>query len=874
MKKDNFFGNCLEYYKLIAKHSFSFLLMFVFILAGFDAPAQNSTSLVPKDTAIVYDEIHIQVLLMEYKSFYIDVLYTNTGLLYINIEDLFKFLNINCRSYKQGEHLNGFIENESRTYEIDYTAKQIMVGDKLFNSPNSLIKEMGVLYIESSSLSKAFGISMTLNYRSLVIQLKSNFELPIIKQQRIEKLRNNIAKLNGETITDTTIVRNYHLLKLGTIDWTLGSSQASNTIGQNNFGLGLGTELLYGETDISMNYYTGQKLNNSQLNYLWRWVDNDKSIIKQATIGRISPQAISSINSPVVGAEIRNSPTLARKATGYYIIHEITKPNWIVELYINNVLVNFTKADASGLFIFKVPIVYGYTILKLKFYGPLGEDHVNERTINVPYTIMPTKKLEYSLSAAIVQDNNLNRFLKSEFNYGINTILTFGGGFEYLSSNFNNSVIPYAKASLQPINQLTCYGEYVYGVRSRILLNYYFLKDNLLEIDYTKYKEGQLVTYNHSLEERKMKVSFPFRFKNISGNGLTEFTQYVYKTFTYNQENSSLSFNYRQMSTNLSTQLNFINSQLLNTITNLSLSYRLSNGFSLTPAVQYNVGVNKFVVYKITTEKRIPFGLISILYQNNNMDNDQLIALSFRYDLPFAKTNGTTSFYNGNVSISESAQGSLAFKENKKGLYINNNPAVSKGGIALYPFLDLNQNGVFDSNEHIVMINSPKILGGQPIFSKKDSIIRIPNLIEFSNYIIEFSDDNLENITWRFKNKKYQVLIDPNQFKRIDIPIISVGEVNGMVFLNQENSTKGIGRILVKFYTKSNSKVVAEVLSESDGYFSYMGLHQGDYFASIDSTQLSNLDLTTNPLKMEFSIKMLEEGDIVGDLNFVLVKKK
>ena len=49
-----------------------------------------------------------------------------------------------------------------------------------------------------------------------------------------------------------------------------------------------------------------------------------------------------------------------------------TEPDWIVELYVNNVLVDYTTADASGFYTFQVPLVYGNTIVKLKFYRALG----------------------------------------------------------------------------------------------------------------------------------------------------------------------------------------------------------------------------------------------------------------------------------------------------------------------------------------------------------------------------------------------------------------------------------------------------------------------------------------------------------------------
>jgi hypothetical protein len=162
------------------------------------------------------------------------------------------------------------------------------------------------------------------------------------------------------------------------------------------------------------------------------------------------------------------------------------------------------------------------------------------------------------------------------------------------------------------------------------------------------------------------------------------------------------------------------------------------------------------------------------------------------------------------------------------------------------------------------------MFGGRVLFNKKDSVIRISELNPFTNYILEFNDNDLENIAWRFKNKVYKVLVDPNQYKRIDIPIIPVGEVSGMVYRDDDNSMKGTGRIEVKFYKKNSKVVIAETLSESDGYIYYLGMAPGEYVARIDSVQLSNLGLIADPPQRDFTIKTVRDGDIIGGVDFVL----
>jgi len=876
MEKRNYIGKIIVYRMPIAHARYSytklcfFLLLALFYLSDFTAKAQDNFNDDIIDPPIVFDEIPVLVLVEGCKGFYVDMIYTDNDILYINIEDLFKTLQIPCIVGEKGNSISGFIENESRTYLIDYHTKKIIVGDKTLISKRGLVKEMDAIYMESTLFNEAFGISMTFNYRSLSIVLKSNFELPLIKQKRIEKMRNNISKLKAEVIADTILPRNYHLFKFGMLDWALASSQSWKGKTENQIGLGIGTELLYGEANLSINYSDKYKFNSRQLQYLWRWVDNDKLLIKQAQIGKISNQSISYLNGSIIGVNIRNSPTTVRTATGFYIINEITEPNWTVELYINNVLVDYTKADASGSFQFKVPNVYGYTTLKLKFYGPMGEERIEERTLNVPFTFTPEKEFEYSLTAGILQDETSSRFGKAEFNYGVDRMFTVGGGLEYLSTIPNNPLIPFAKFALQPFSKLTIFGEYAHGVKTSFLLNYYLGNNATLEIDYTKFVQGQLATRNRYLEERKVKLSAPFKVKNMSGYAKLDYTQLVYSEYSYNQASIMLSAYYKQFSTNSTTQINKIDRMPAYVSSNLSLSYRIRNGFSLRSSAQYNITEGQFITCKAEIEKRISKGYLSASYGKYFLSNDYSINISFKYDLPFARTNISTGHSRNNTSASESAQGSIAFGSGNNYIHKTNNSSVGKGGISIYPFLDLNHNGVFDDGEKMVKIPAVRIMGGKVIFSEKDSIVRIPDLSPFINYVLEFSDNDLENIAWQFKNKIFQVLVDPNQFKRIDIPIIPVGEASGMTYLNQDNSIKGIGRIMIKFYNKSNEKLVAETLSESDGYIDFMGFEPGDYIACVDSVQLSNLNFKSEPMQREFTIKTLEEGDIVEGIDFVL----
>lgn len=846
------------------------LMTVLFVAQPYKIFAQDMFTGEGGSPGITYDELPVTVYLEANLSFDIDVMLVGKDSMYVNVEELFKNLSIPVTVSNNGNKLEGFIQNENNPYVIDFNTKNIKVGNKSFYPQNRILKEMGAVYLESSLLAETFGITMTINRRLLDIKLQSTFELPVVKQRRLENTRNNISKLRGgQIVADTIIKRNYHLFKFGTLDWSAASYQTWNEKTNMRFGLGVGTELLNGEANISAYYDDKYKFDNRQVNYLWRWIDNDKTLIKQAEVGKISTQSIAFLRSPLIGASIKNTPNTVRKASGFYPVNGVTEPNWIVELYINNILIEYVKADASGLYIFNVPIVYGYTSLKLKFYGPLGEERTEERTINIPYSILPAKEMEYSLSTGVLEDGNSSLFAKGELNYGVSRMLTLGGGVEYLSSITTGNYIPFVKGTIQPFSKLTVNGEYAYGVRTRGLLSYYFGKNTLLELDYAKYAEGQKATLSNAPEERKIRLSVPVRIKKLNGYAKMEYRQFVYPEFTFNYGSVVLSAFYKQLSANSSTLLNWTNAMNPYITSDLALSYRFRKGFVARSSASYNFSDKSILNCKAEVEKRFRNGYVNVAYEKNIMYNQDYITVGLKYDLKFARTNVSVSKIRDRIMTSESAQGSLAFGGDNY-THVGNNSSLSKGGILLYPFLDLNQNGIFDSGEPFVYVNSVEVSGGKPVFSEKDSIIRIPDLNAFTNYIVNFTESELDNIAWRFKHKTYQVLVDPNQFKKVYVPIMVVGEVNGMVYLDKDNSIKGLGRIMIKIYDKTTKKLVAETLSESDGYINYLGLSPGDYYACVDSLQLAGLEYNVDELCKDFSIKISESGDIVDGIDFVL----
>ena len=224
-------------------HKGMFFMFIIFSLSDIQAKGQPTLSPSVEMPAFAYDEISVRVLIDGYRIFYVSAIYGNNQVLFVNLEELFQTLNIPCIAGQAGNTLSGFIENESRKYTLDYAARQVKIGTKIIATQDRLIRVSGTIYMESALFAKVFGMTLTFNFRTVTILLKSDFELPVLKEFRLEKLRKNVSKIKGEIIADTVLKRNYHLLKFGTADWSAGSFQISNGPAYHHFSLGVGAEL-------------------------------------------------------------------------------------------------------------------------------------------------------------------------------------------------------------------------------------------------------------------------------------------------------------------------------------------------------------------------------------------------------------------------------------------------------------------------------------------------------------------------------------------------------------------------------------------------------------------------------------------------------
>ncbi|WP_209309967.1 hypothetical protein [Salinimicrobium oceani] len=816
-----------------------------------------------------YDELSVEMDIPRLGTFEVPIAIKGEDA-YLPVSAIFNLLKIKYEG--DADVVSGFIIHPDSTYQIDWQKREILYkAEKYILSKNDILSTPSGRYLRSDHFGSIFGLNTRFSFRSLSLKLETDKDLPVLKEMRLARMRKNLDKVKGIITPDTIIPVKRHFFKPGTVDWGIITTQQSEIDNDHRLMLGLGTMFLGGETNLMLNHSSRVPFNSRNQFYQWRYVNNENSVIKQVTAGRIFPRATSSLFAPVSGVQISNTPLQNRRSFGSYLLHDYTDPRWTVELYVNNVLVAFTEADASGFYSFEVPLMYGNTSVSLRFYGPWGEERTEERNIHIPYNFVPKKELEYSLSAGVVENDQWQRFSRLDLNYGLTNALTIGGGVEYLGEVKSGEIMPFVNTSARIASRLLFSGEYMYGVKSEALLSYRTPQNLQVDLNYINYDPNQTALNLNYLEERKISLSTPIRTKNFSMFGRLSLNQIIMPTTEFTTAQMLLSGAIMGVSTNFTTYGLYNDRMEEPTIySSISQTYRLPNRFLFSPQVQYDFTRSRFNNLILELERPVfKQGFLNLAYENNFLREAHIFEVGLRYAFNFAQTSATSRIGNRNSSFVQSARGSLMLDDNTGFVMSSNRTAMSRAALTIIPFLDLNGNSKKDPMEPGVQGLELKNRSGRLNYNEDRTILRITELQPYINLLLELDPLSLDNIAWKLPQPVVMVQTLPNHFQEIHVPVQVLGEVGGMVYLRDQNSTRGIGRITVNMIDENGVKA-AQILTEGDGYFTYLGLAPGKYTAQIDQEQLENLGYVANPQQLKFEIEVDQYGDIVDTLEFVL----
>lgn len=783
----------------------------------------------------------------------------------LSFQEVFDFLQIKNEVSADFSEIRGFFIDPENHYVVDVDQNEIIYKGEHFPLEHAdIVKTRTNLFLNVETFGRIFGLEGSFDYRRLSVVMDTEMELPSVKAARQKMLRENLAKLSNDFIADSSIVRERPFFRFGVFDWNLSSHQSTLRPEYHRFSGQLGGLVAGGELTGRLNYSTQRAFRFRDQFLQWRYVNNKSKLLQQLTAGKFWTNSIASIYDPVSGIQITNEPAIPQELYGTYTISDYTNPEWVVELYVNNVLVAYTRADAAGFFSFDVPLMYGSTEVSFKYYGPWGEEETSKQVFTIPYSFTPAGTFRYNFSSGIIENEHKDLYASFEGNYGISRNFTLGSGLEFLSSMKATPLVPYASASARlPLNVLIS-GKYMYDIGFTGNLSLTTGSGLGLNLEYKNYQEDQEVVQNGYLEERLAQVFFPLRSKIFTGISRFSFQQNFLKFGNFSTGLWQLSGRSFGQSLSLTTEAFWSSFGKTRIYSEISTAIRFPGEVVLTPQLEFDLVGQRLTSFRARARKRFfKDAFIFSAYTHNLRTNSFQVNIGFSLNLGFSRLGMNSVFNNKYVDLSESLSGSAIIDPVQEYVEFDSRSSVGFGSIRFLPFLDVNNNGKKDDLEppvENIEVFSPG--GGQK--EVKQNGIFFYHLEPYQDYYFELGLEKLENISWRVRNESLMVAVNPNEMKTIAVPVKVVGEVAGFVY----HKGSGIGGIKINIYDQEEN-LVKSLLTQSDGFFSYFGLESGNFVARADSSQLEKLRMKVDR-DFRFSIKNAVEGDYVDHLEFFL----
>ena len=596
------------------------------------------------------------------------------------------------------------------------------------------------------------------------------------------------------------------------------------------------------------------------------------------------------------GAEISSFPLYRSTEFDTITLHGDLLVGWEVELYRNEVLLDFQASRADGLYDFEdVPLLFGFNLLRLKFYGPQGQRREDVRRILVGQKQLPPGE-NYFRIAVNQQDRRLltgdtdttgdglqgkNRAFV-EFEHGLTRNLSLAA---------NASTIPLddgrrsyagigARGVMGPVfGQVDVVRDSVGGWAGTLKLQTGIA--GLLNLSgehsrFSGFESERVVATDSEVQSRSklrldgvipvpLLLRIPYSLtaqRNIDRSGRTETRITNRLSATFNGLSVSNNLAWRRdrddgsKNTNLTGDL-FTGGHYGRLALRSSLSYELKPVRQLTTStVTADWLINRESSARFAIQRQLNGDGITTYTAGLNK-------LFERFALGLLGDYSTKHELNARLTLSFSLG-----REPRTGRWsVGSREIAHKGAMSARVFLDENQNGRFDA-------------GDQPIegvtFIANNRRIATPTGEDGTAFITGLPADRATNFTilrgsledpyWIPRPEGVAVVVRPGVVGQAEFAVISTGEGDGTVYRRRGTSEQEVADVVVQLLDP-DGKLVTEVKTAFDGFYLFEFVPPGRYVVRIDPEQMARLKLTASA---ESAVEIHGDGTVLNGLDFTL----
>lgn len=783
------------------------------------------------------------------------------------------------------------INIDSKITEVDLKLKIIKRQEQIIKIEEDQVKMIdGFIHVRQDLLDKILNLKTKFLPLHQMFILKADYQFPVEKDIEREKrwidskFRKdsnnkvkpfNIRKIKAEYKMATVPVTDLRFSQQYTKTKSNGKTRKTKS---SRFNILTNGDFLYLNNQLSINGDNG-KIGNAFIRS--GKTSSDADLLgplkaRSFAIGDIyAPQTplVSSSGLSGVGAMVSNFPKQYVSDPNAVPIIGNVQPGWDVEIYRNNLLIDFQEVGDDGVYNFpNVILTHGKNEIKIVSYGPLGQVREEIRNFTIDQNLLEKQKFYYHLSTNKTArnifkptDNSQDRFDNDK---------TYGKDRHFIETAYGvlyNTSIGSTYNEV-PTDRVTGESRRYFGLNLRnSFKNIYTRIDANRDLNSSKmayqgsarttfFKKYNLATtlsiFDDDFESESRKsggdpiskleinlnapIKIPFTKKSIRLTANRKIDNFKETKKRINDvldasialaPGLNLSQNFRRIVNESS------DSKTADYNGRTVISYRATNNFNLRSSLDYNLKPKKDLTtlsingtYRFENRDSMSGNLVHQFPTAPGEHSKTRYGINF--NKAFEKVTVTsgidfdnTGVYTFNLRLSSS----FGYDPYSGMIKTNKRSMSTSGSIIARVFLDDNGNYKYDEGEKL--LEGVKFKGASSqdkIQTNEKGLAFIPMLNSFAPTEIKLENGSLEDFYWASTKPIVKIKTHPGAITTINFPISIVGEIEGYVMMKNDFGTE-IGEGIIVELVNANNKVIDVVESAHDGLFYFNKVPLGKY---------------------------------------------
>jgi hypothetical protein len=848
------------------------------------------------------------------------------GQFYLPLAGVLRLLHVDATHDVVRGTVSGYYLDSNRRYTVDAAAGEATMDGRRVTLAGGVVRDSADVFVTTRVFDDVFGLQLTVDMLDLSVLVTTRDTLPLNRQYMRTRLRTPQLPYGVRPHAPLRFDRERQLARISqarysaTGDFTDRNSVAS-------YSVTLAGEAAGGDAQLTIDGMYGTRQRPRQAVH-GRWqvvLDSGGVPLTQVRAGNL----VSAGLSPIAyrGVQFTNAPAVARMLAGEFPLGGVTEPYQEVELYVDDRLLAFTTADATGRYQFAVPLLYGAALLELRLYSPTGDVVVERRRLPVPAVFLPAGTTEYLVSTGWA-DNTGETLVQARVEHGVTRFVTAfagydrrggtsgAGGTQYTGAGVGpyigtgvtpyagaddvpyaaravpyagTDAVPYAGAAARARQTWLGSVEVAPGRLARLSLSALRPSNASLAVVLTDYAGASRLNPAAADYTAALQALLPLRLGELPvvlrtsvehasalGPGSTtrgelsaSATRYGFTpaaAYRVNAQQFGGGGSLRRDEVLLSAmRYNNRGPAFLGDLVAGALRGTLASGaLSIDP----HSGAVRWMQLEASRFMRHD-GRITLHLRHDRLNEGTSVQLRYAYTGRATHATSSVRQSAGTTHVAHGVRGTIGYDAARRTIEYSGRDWVGRSAVAFHSFVDYNGNGVPDAGEPRIGAQVIRFSDAVATRMTPDSVLVGTDLQAYRRYTVTVAQERVPNPLWVPRDTAFSFITDPNGYKQVYVPFFVAGVVEGRLQFEgaAQRSLSGVS-VLIR---TADGTVVAEEVTYSDGTFYRMGLVPGEYTAEIPEQVRTALRWHAEPVP--FVIRPSEGGDIAGDVVLRIVQR-